>query len=128
MLNEFSLRLFAVWADFAEAAKIRHLNFKIRMSGMQISYISKSFFMKPAITVMFFAIMILACNNQETTSIDKTASDSSAVSSNTNFVVDSTLSGCYSLIANRDTASLQIQIKDSTASGSLSYNLFEKRS
>lgn len=39
---------------------------------------------------------------------------------------DSLIQGCYSLIKDRDTASLQLDITNGNASGSISYNLFEK--
>lgn len=41
-------------------------------------------------------------------------------------VIDSTIQGCYSVINKRDTASLQLIIKDSSITGSISYDLYEK--
>ncbi|HEX2628233.1 MAG TPA: hypothetical protein VHM26_04460 [Chitinophagaceae bacterium] len=40
--------------------------------------------------------------------------------------IDSAIQGCYSMINNRDTASLQLIIKDSSINGSLSYSLYQK--
>jgi hypothetical protein len=68
--------------------------------------------------------MTVACNNESTTG-QETKQDST-VTANPVTVADTTLSGCYSLIANRDTASLQLQRKGTTLSGSLIYNLYEK--
>lgn len=39
---------------------------------------------------------------------------------------DSLSSGCYSQIAGRDTANLQIENKGGSVSGALSYNIFQK--
>jgi hypothetical protein len=74
---------------------------------------------------ILLALTTAACNSESTTG-QETAVDSSTVKINTPTVVDTTLSGCYSLIVNRDTASLQLQRKGNLFTGSLSYNLYEK--
>ena len=82
--------------------------------------------MKIFIGVLLCVMTVIACNSSTN------QSESTSVQTDSNHVdrkvtvPDSLLSGCYSLIANRDTASFQVQVKDSSASGSLSYNLFEK--
>jgi hypothetical protein len=40
--------------------------------------------------------------------------------------VDTSLSGCYSMIEKRDTASLQLEVKGSSANGPLTFHPFEK--
>ena len=71
-------------------------------------------------------LILLACNEHTpTTSTTNTQSDS-VVTESPGAMPDTNLSGCYSLIAKRDTASFQVQVKGTAASGSLSYNLFEK--
>jgi hypothetical protein len=69
-------------------------------------------------------MMAVACNNESTTG-QETKQDS-MVTVNPVVVADTSISGCYSLIAKRDTASLQLQRKGTTLTGSLSYNLYEK--
>lgn len=78
-------------------------------------------------SLLIASILTMACSNnkattetRETTGTDTLLKDSLPVAS------DTVLSGCYSLTANRDTASLQVQVRGNTARGSLSYNLFEK--
>ena len=82
--------------------------------------------MKIFIGVLLSVMALTACNSStpqtENTNIQ---TDSSIVESKV-AIPDTLLSGCYSLTANRDTASFQVQVKDSSATGSLSYNLFEK--
>ncbi|HEX6193508.1 MAG TPA: hypothetical protein VFZ42_14140 [Chitinophagaceae bacterium] len=82
--------------------------------------------MKIFLGMLLCVIIILACNSNtrqiESTNVQTDTSRVDSLSS----MPDTLLSGCYSLIAKRDTASFQVQVKDSSASGSLSYNLFEK--
>jgi len=76
-------------------------------------------------TFVMLTLFAAACNNPAPTNAE-VKTDTNTVTITNPPVVDSVISGCYSLIANRDTASLQLQVKGSEASGSLSYNLFEK--
>jgi hypothetical protein len=73
---------------------------------------------------MIMSIIAAACNNEQKK--DQQSKQDSIVKPNTLMASDSMISGCYSLIANRDTASFQVQIKEALVTGSLSYNLFEK--
>lgn len=80
-------------------------------------------------SILIIGLLIIACNN----SGGSTNNDDSAANGPVEVdiipqapPVDSTIQGCYSMINNRDTASLQLIIKDSTISGSLSYNLYQK--
>lgn len=63
-----------------------------------------------------------ACNNNGKSSPEI---NSDTVVNNT-AVVDSVSSGCYSQIIQRDTSLLQIEQKGSTATGTLSYNIYQK--
>src|SRR5688572_10000013 len=82
--------------------------------------------MKILTGVLLLFIAVIACNsNTRQTESTNVQSDSSRTDDMVN-IPDTLLPGCYSLNANRDTASFQVQVKDSSASGSLSYNLFEK--
>ena len=71
-------------------------------------------------------LMIAGCNNNSGSEESTTTSTDSSDNVNTPVTVDSTISGCYSLMGNRDTSSLQLQVKGTHATGSLSYNNFEK--
>ena len=73
--------------------------------------------MRPLIASMILALLVAACNNnskktsEEITTTDSAAKDSMIVQA------DTLLSGCYSMINSRDTASLQVQVKGNNASG-----------
>ena len=71
------------------------------------------------------AMICGSCNNEGKTSgeIKKELTDSTALNKAT---PDSLPSGCYLQISGRDTASLQIENKDSSINGTLSYNIFHK--
>ena len=65
-----------------------------------------------------------SCSNE-----GKTSSEIKKDSINTETAAkapDSLSSGCYSQIAGRDTANLQIENKSNSVTGSLSYNIFQK--
>ncbi len=70
------------------------------------------------------AIFLAACNNNQQSGGSPGNTDTLATEGGE--VADSTLSGCYSMATEKDTASLQLQVKDGHASGTLSYNLYEK--
>ena len=77
--------------------------------------------------LIFGIIFLVACNNETQTGTTEVDSVQNNMSVDTvEQAADTVLSGCYSLIRDRDTASLQLQVKGTQASGSLSYNLFEK--
>ena len=82
--------------------------------------------MKIFFGVLLCTMAVTACNSNtrqaESTNVQTDSSRDNSIRP----MPDTLLSGCYSLIARRDTASFQVQVKDSSASGSLSYNLFEK--
>jgi hypothetical protein len=84
----------------------------------------------PGIFIMV-AVLMTSCGNNSRTTNDNVTNTDSATSYNSTGdssmnEADTVLSGCYSMIVNRDTASLQLQVKGNQASGSLSYNLYEK--
>jgi len=70
----------------------------------------------------------VACNNpgEKISDGSKTAQDSAATDPSSTAALDTTLSGCYSSVYNRDTSALQIETKGAVVSGPLSYSLFEK--
>lgn len=70
------------------------------------------------------AIFLAACNNNQQSGSPAGTTDTLAAEGVE--VADSTLSGCYSMTTEKDTASFQLQVKDGHASGTLSYNLQEK--
>lgn len=77
--------------------------------------------------VVMVTLLHIACkNNDQTVVSEGQATGDSLVKESTNVISDSSLSGCYSMIAQRDTASLQLEVKGTHVSGSLSYNLFQK--
>jgi hypothetical protein len=84
------------------------------------------------ITIIFLAAMAaIACGNSNTTeqasdSRDTVIRDSNISNVSDSMVLDTAVSGCYSLITRRDTASLQLQRRGTTATGSLSYNIYQK--
>ena len=71
-------------------------------------------------------LVILSCKNNDKTVSQEQVTGDSLVKESINDISDSSLSGCYSMIVQRDTASLQLEVKGSHVSGSLSYNLFQK--
>jgi hypothetical protein len=70
-------------------------------------------------------LLLFACNSNQSSGQEESNNDST-VQTGINNVQDTLVSGCYSLINGRDTASLVIEKKGTIVSGSLSYNLFEK--
>ncbi|HTD93059.1 MAG TPA: hypothetical protein VK644_04580 [Chitinophagaceae bacterium] len=70
------------------------------------------------------------CNNGGGKDIqvkDTTAlADSQSAISTTTATMDTTISGCYSMINKRDTAALQLEVRGGDASGTLSYNFYQK--
>ncbi|MEP7373364.1 MAG: hypothetical protein ABI675_08200 [Chitinophagaceae bacterium] len=72
-----------------------------------------------------FLMLFASCNNEGKTSTEIKV-DSSNQETTTKPISDALSSGCYSQIAGRDTASLQIENKDSSINGSLSYAIFQK--
>lgn len=83
------------------------------------------------IFIISAAIAAVACGTSNTTeqttdSRDTAVRDTAITNTNDAIPLDTAVSGCYSLIAGRDTASLQLQRRGPTATGSLSYNLYQK--
>jgi hypothetical protein len=80
--------------------------------------------------VSFFAIslMLTACDNTggNQSGEDTVGKGPVEVDIMPQPVIDSTIQGCYSVINKRDTASLQLIIKDSSITGSISYDLYQK--
>jgi hypothetical protein len=81
--------------------------------------------------ILLIALAAIACGNSNTTeqtsdSRDTIIRDTTMGNVNDTMALDTTISGCYSLIAGRDTASLQLQRRGPTATGSLSYNIYQK--
>ena len=74
-------------------------------------------------TLLAFILLAGSCNNEGKTST-QVKKDSITPA---NVVVNDTLSsGCYSQIVQRDTSSLQLQKKDSSLTGALSYSIYQK--
>lgn len=70
-----------------------------------------------------------ACNNgsgKDVTSTSPNDSIAKASADTVPAVADTAVSGCYTWIYKRDTASFQIDVKGVNVTGPLSYNLFEK--
>ncbi len=65
-----------------------------------------------------------ACNNNGKSSAE--INSDTVVNNTATAVVDSLSSGCFSQIVDRDTSLLQIQQKENTVNGTLSYNLYQK--
>lgn len=75
------------------------------------------------ITLLVVVWLAVACNNEGKTSTQ--AENDTAIAA----IVpakDTLASGCYSQIVKRDTSLLQLQAKDSSVTGSLSYAIYEK--
>ena len=68
-------------------------------------------------------LIAFACNDNTKATVNTT---DTLAKQDTTPLADTAISGCYSMTANRDTASLQLQRKGTIITGSLSYNLFEK--
>lgn len=78
---------------------------------------------------LIICLLIIACNNSggNGNNTDTTANGPVEVDIMPQSPpIDSTIQGCYSMINKRDTASLQLIIKDSSISGTLSYSIYEK--
>lgn len=83
--------------------------------------------------VLPFVLLFWACNgNQTTTAASKdTAASSQTIHTNiTDTVVTSAkpimLNGCYQMTVKRDTATLRLNVKDSTITGELQYDFYQK--
>jgi hypothetical protein len=70
-------------------------------------------------------MLFVSCNNEGKTSVE-IMKDSNNHQMTNKVIPDSLFSGCYSQIAGRDTANLQIENKDSSINGALSYAIFQK--
>jgi len=74
-----------------------------------------------------FICALFSCNNPGDRISDAgTTNDTIPGSSSSTAAIDTTLTGCYLSIYNRDTSSLQVETKGAVVAGPLSYNLFEK--
>ena len=78
-------------------------------------------------TIMFLGFVILfgSCNNEGKSS-SEIKGDSTHSEPVTEVISDSVAPGCYTQIAGRDTANIQIESKGSNITGTLSYAIFEK--
>lgn len=70
-------------------------------------------------------LIATACNNSTEKTVTAGTGDTTVISV-TSAAPDSSLSGCYSLIVKRDTATLQLQTKGINITGPLTYNFYEK--
>jgi hypothetical protein len=86
--------------------------------------------MRPGKKFSFCALLIaVACNSGgEKVNEQKPQNQPDTLAVNNNSVInaDTTISGCYTQVFNRDTAYLQLEIKDSNITGPLTYNIFQK--
>lgn len=95
-------------------------------SGITISFnIIKIAMSVKNIILLGFIMLWGSCNNEVKTS-SEIKEDSIDVETATKEIPDSLSSGCYSQIAGRDTANLQIENNGGSVTGSLSYNIFQK--
>jgi hypothetical protein len=81
----------------------------------------------PVKNIILLGVVILcgACSNEGKTS-SEIMKDSINAEKAATLGIESPSSGCYSQISGRDTASLQIENKDNSVTGSLLYNFFQK--
>ena len=77
------------------------------------------------IILLGFILLCGSCNNEGKTSAEMKG-DSTIGAITPKPINDTVSSGCYSQIMARDTSFLQIESKDSTINGALSYNIFQK--
>jgi hypothetical protein len=70
-------------------------------------------------------LLLGSCNDEGKTT-PEIKNDSVVNNITSTGIVDSLSSGCYSQIVQRDTASLQLENKNSIINGSLSYNIYQK--
>jgi hypothetical protein len=76
-------------------------------------------------SIVLLGIFLFAgCNNKSQSSAE--VNSDSIAGPETTIVKDSIPAGCYAQIAQRDTALLQFESKDSTINGTLSYNIYQK--
>ncbi len=73
-------------------------------------------------------LILLACNNakEQTGSTTATSTDSTDKNVKTGTTSDTTVTGCFTQINKRDTATLQLDAKGITITGPLSYNYYQK--
>ena len=72
-------------------------------------------------------LLAVACTNAPVKETAVSGSDSTSVDSTTvKSPADSIMTGCYSWISNRDTATLQLIVKGANISGPLTYRIYEK--
>jgi len=78
--------------------------------------------------ILFLGLLAFACNNDNKTTdtrlVENVALDDSTLTSN---IID-TLSGCYQMIKDRDTAYLKLKNNHKKVTGTLNYNIYEKDS
>jgi hypothetical protein len=81
--------------------------------------------MKSPRTFMFVVFLaVAACtNNEQQTTREDSLTRNDTLPRDTVVVIDTVLSGCYSMMVNRDTASLQMQVKGTQVTGSINYDL-----
>jgi hypothetical protein len=72
--------------------------------------------------VVFLAVAACTNNEQQTTREDSLTRNDT-LPRDTVVVIDTVLSGCYSMMVNRDTASLQMQVKGTQVTGSINNDL-----
>lgn len=70
-------------------------------------------------------VLMISCNGSEDTG-SGIVTDTVTTNENTATAETRSLSGCYSMIQGKDTATLNINVSDSNVSGKLRYKLFEK--
>jgi hypothetical protein len=73
---------------------------------------------------VFLGFALIACNSN--IPIDNTASDSSNTVTISRPGATKDLNGCYQLTIKKDTATMNLVVKDSAITGNLVYNWFEK--
>lgn len=73
-------------------------------------------------------LLLIACNNNtgKVEEKESTVSGDSSSAANPINTSDAVIGGCYTQVFKRDTANLQIEVKQNNVTGPLSYKLYEK--
>jgi len=77
------------------------------------------------IALLGLLLFAASCNNKGKSSMEVN-SDTVVNETAATIIADSLLSGCYSQIMQRDTSLLQLENKNNSINGSLSYSIYEK--
>ena len=74
-------------------------------------------------------VLFFACSNNAAPEVQEPSSETVHTNGNDTIITSATpviLNGCYQMTMKKDSASLQIEVKDSLVTGTLKYNLYQK--